>query len=123
MKELRRQGKERLFDGMRIDGRAGAGNAISKGFGYYLDKLGIKPRRTNGIVGFHSLRKTVIQELQGSRLPAERRRAFVGHELGDDVHESVYMRPWTAAELAELFPGLGWRNWLEFDRLKTLLRS
>ena len=123
VKELRRQGKERLFHDMRIDGRAGAGNAISKGFGYYLDKLGIKPRRVNGIVGFHRLRKTVIQELQGSRLPAERRRAFVGHEPGDDVHESVYMRPWTAGELAELFPGLGWGSWLEFDRLKTLLRS
>jgi integrase len=123
VKELRRQGKERLFDGMRIDGKAGAGNAISKGFGYYLDKLGIKPRRANGIVGFHSLRKTVIQELQGSRLPAERRRAFVGHEPGDDVHESVYMRPWSAGELAELFPGLSWGSWLEFDRLKTLLRG
>lgn len=123
VKELRQQGEERLFHDMRIDGRAGAGNAISKGFGYYLDKLGIKPRRANGIVGFHSLRKTVIQELQGSRLPAERRRAFVGHEPGDDVHESVYMRPWTAGELAELFPGLGWGSWLEFDRLKTLLRG
>ncbi|GMV29162.1 MAG: hypothetical protein AMXMBFR59_12870 [Rhodanobacteraceae bacterium] len=123
VKELRQRGEERLFHDMRIDGRAGAGNAISKGFGYYLDKLGIKPRRTNGIVGFHSLRKTVIQELQGSRLPAERRRAFVGHEPGDDVHESVYMRPWTAGELAELFPGLGWGSWLEFERLKTLLRG
>jgi len=121
VKELRQQGEERLFHDMRIDGRAGAGNAISKGFGYYLDKLGIKPRRANGIVGFHSLRKTVIQELQGSRLPAERRRAFVGHEAGDDVHESVYMRPWTAGELAELFPGLGWASWLEIEALKGLL--
>lgn len=123
VKGLRQQGKERLFPDMRIDGKAGAGNAVSKGFGYYLGKLDIKPRRTNGIVGFHSLRKTVIQELQGSRLPAERRRAFVGHEPGDDVHESVYMRPWSAGELSELFPGLSWGNWLEFVGLGKLLKG
>ena len=114
---LRAEGKERLFPGMRIDGKAGAGNAISKGFGYYLDQLRIKPRRANGTVGFHSLRKTVIQELQGAKLPAERRRAFVGHEAGEDVHEAVYMREWKAAELAELFEGLRWGEWLSVSVL------
>lgn len=48
VERLRQQGEERLFPGMRIDSRAGAGNAISKGFGYYLRALGIKPRRANG---------------------------------------------------------------------------
>jgi hypothetical protein len=82
----------------------------------------VKPQRANGIVSFHSLRKNVIQELQGSKLPAERRRAFVGHEPGeDDVHEVIYMRPWTAGELAELFPGLTWGKWLAVERLAELL--
>ncbi|TDR40488.1 hypothetical protein DFR29_113190 [Tahibacter aquaticus] len=121
VERLRREGKARLFPDMRIDSKAGAGNAISKGFGYYLDKLGIRPRRSNGIVGFHSLRKTVIQELQGSRLLADRRRAFVGHEPGDDVHQVDYMRPWTAEELSELFPGLRWKKWLEVGSLRVLL--
>jgi integrase len=120
---LRKEGHERLFPDMRIDGRAGAGNAVSKGFGYYLGKLKIKPRRANGIVGLHSLRKTVIQQLQGSRVSSERRRAFVGHEPGEDVHATNYMRPWAAGELAELFPGLPWATWLQVDALKVMLRK
>lgn len=122
VKRLRREDKERLFPQMRIDGRAGAGNSISKGFGYYLSRLGIRPRRSTGTLGFHSLRKTVVQELQASGLPADRRRAFVGHEAGDDVHQADYMRAWTATELAELFPGLRWSAWLELDRIRPLLK-
>lgn len=123
VERLRKEGHERFFPDMRIDSKAGAGNAISKGFAYYLHKqLGVKPQRANGTVSFHSLRKNVIQELQGSKLPAERRRAFVGHEPGDDdVHEVFYMRPWRAEELAELFPGLTWGRWIRCDELKVLL--
>lgn len=119
VEELRAAGEERLFPDMRIDSKAGTGNAISKGFGYYLKQIGIKPRRANGRVGFHSLRKTVIQALQASGLSGERRRAFVGHEQGDggDVHQASYMRPWTAKELAELFPGLRWRQLLRLVSL------
>ena len=122
VERLRQEGAARLFPEMRIDSKAGAGNAISKGFGYYLGVLGIKPRRANGTLGFHSLRKNVIQELQGSKtLTAERRRAFVGHESGDaDVHEEAYMRRWTAEELGGLFPGLTWKEWLNFAKLKKL---
>lgn len=31
------------------------------------------------------------------------------------------MRSWTADELASLFPGLRWGEWLDFDGLKALL--
>lgn len=121
--QLRRANEKQFFPGLRLDGKAGPGNAISKAFSYYIVKqLGIKPRRANGIVGFHSLRKNAVQELQGSRLPAERRRAFVGHEAEDgDVHAVSYMRPWTAEELAALFPGLRWQEWLDVEGLKRLL--
>ncbi|MDF3980442.1 site-specific integrase [Luteibacter sp. PPL554] len=121
---LRAEGHERLFPRMRIDSAAGRGNSISKGFNYYLTGLGIKPRRAHGIIGIHSLRKTVIQTLQGSSLPAERRRALVGHEAGDpvaDTHQGSYMRPWTAAELASFFPELPWGKWLATGDLKSLL--
>jgi hypothetical protein len=80
---LRADGEERLFPAMRIDSAARRGNAMGKGFSYYIGVPGIKPRRANGIVGIHSLRKTVIQTLQGSSLSVERRRAIVGHETGD----------------------------------------
>lgn len=119
---LRKQGAERLFPDMRIDSKSGAGNAISKSFSYYLGALDIKPRRAAGIVGFHSLRKNVIQTLQGSTMPAERRRALVGHEPGEDVHENDYMRTWTAKELSTFFPGLPWGKWLDFEKLRGLLQ-
>jgi integrase len=122
---LRASGAERLFPAMRIDSAAGRGNSISKGFSYYLASLGVKPRREHGIVGVHSLRKTVIQTLQGSPLSAERRRAIVGHENGDppsDTHATAYMRPWTGKELASFFPGLPWGEWLAVDELRPLLR-
>lgn len=124
VERLRSEKAERLFPDMRIDSKAGAGNAISKGFGYYLQQLGIKPQRANGRLGVHSLRKTVIQALQASQLSGERRRAFVGHERGDtDVHEADYMRPWTAQELASLFPGLKWAEWLDVAGIRKLLQG
>jgi integrase len=123
---LRAAGAERLFPDMRIDSAAGRGNSITKGFGYYLKGLGITPRRAHGILGIHSLRKTVIQTLQGSSLSAERRRALVGHEAGDpapDTHATAYMRPWTAKELAAYHPALPWNEWLDIEALAELLGS
>lgn len=122
VERLRGAGEDRLFPGMKIDGKSGAGNAISKGFSYLLNRLDIKARRAEGTVGFHSLRKNVIQQLQGTSLPAERRRALVGHEAGDDVHGANYMREWTAKELAEFFPGLPWAAWLNLVEIKWLLK-
>lgn len=122
---LRATGAERLFPAMRIDSAAGRGNSITKGFGYYLKGLGITPRRAHGILGIHSLRKTVIQTLQGSTLPAERRRALVGHEAGDpapDTHAAAYMRAWTAKELAAYHPALPWGEWLDLGGVHSLLR-
>lgn len=121
---LRAAGAERLFPAMRIDSRAGKGASVSKGFSYYLSGLGIEARRQHGIVGMHSLRKNVIQTLQGSSLSQERRRALVGHEPDDpppDTHKTAYMRAWTAAELATYFPGLPWGQWLDFKGLAPLL--
>jgi hypothetical protein len=121
VERLRAMGEERLFPEVRLDGKSGPGNAVSKGFSYLLARLDIKPRRINGTVGFHSLRKTFIQQLQGTALPSERRRALVGHEAGEDVHATDYMREWKADELAAFFPGLPWGNWLDFSGLKSLL--
>ncbi|WP_395680423.1 DUF6538 domain-containing protein [Dokdonella sp.] len=121
IERLKKDGAERLFPHMRIDGNAGSGNAISKAFSYYLKQLGVKPRRENGRIGFHSLRKNVVQAMQGAKVPGELRRAFVGHEVGDkDVHEEIYMREWTAEELATVFPALSWSEWLDIAVLRAL---
>ena len=48
----------------------------------------------------------------------------MGHERGDaDVHEADYMRPWTAQELASLFPGLKWAEWLDLVGIRELLKD
>ncbi|WP_285404060.1 DUF6538 domain-containing protein [Luteibacter sp. ME-Dv--P-043b] len=125
VERLRAYGHERFFPQMRIDSAAGKGNSISKGFNYYLGTIGVKPRRAAGIIGIHSLRKTLIQQLQGwLPLPAERRRALVGHENGDpapDTHAGSYMRAWKPEELAAFFPGLPWANWLLLGAVRSLL--
>lgn len=120
---LRDAGKERLFPDVNLEGKAGKGSVISKSFTYHLQRseVAVKPRRQNGRVGFHSLRKTVIQALQGTMVSDERRRAFVGHEQSDDVHTTSYMRPWTAEELSTLWAGLKWGEWLDPQTLWELL--
>lgn len=120
---LRAAGEERLFPEVRLDGKAGKGAAVSSGFSHHLTRstVAVKPRRQNGRVGFHSLRKTVIHALQGSGVSDERRRAFVGHEGMDDVHSTVYMRPWTAKELSELWAGLKWGEWLDITKFRAEL--
>ncbi|ENZ96470.1 phage-related integrase [Xanthomonas fragariae LMG 25863] len=53
--------------------------------------------------GFHSLRKTFIQKLQGTGVVSELRAQIVGHEL-DDEHHATYSRDFTVREKLE---GLG----------------
>lgn len=122
---LRDAGEERLFPDVNLEGKAGKGSVISKSFTYHLKRpeVAVKPRRQNGRVGFHSLRKTVIQALQGTYVSDERRRAFVGHEQSDDVHTTSYMRPWTAEELSSLWAGLKWGEWLERQTIRPLLET
>jgi len=120
---LRTAGEEWLFPGLKLDGAAGVGNALSKGFSYYLRSLDVQARRSNGRIGFHSLRKNVVQQLQASAVSEERRRAYVGHESNEDVHKSVYMRRWTPGELSQVADGLRWKGWLDVDKLRTMLLS
>jgi len=73
----------------------GRGNWITKAFGPYLQTMGSS--WTPAKRGFHSLRKTVIQEMQGGGVASEMRAQIVGHEL-DDEHHAVYSRDFTPAE-------------------------
>ncbi|GLQ49473.1 site-specific integrase [Dyella flava] len=122
VEKLRSEGAERLFPDVNLEGKAGKGSVISKSFTYHLKRseVSVIPRRQNGRVGFHSLRKSVIQSLQGTQVSDEQRRAFVGHEQSDDVHTTSYMRPWTA-ELSSLWAGLKWAEWLRIAELRELL--
>ena len=119
---LRGRGDWRVFPQASATAKNGAGNWISKAFGYYLGNLSgeWKPAKR----GFHSLRKTVIQEMQGAGVPSELRVQITGHEL-DDEHHSTYSRDFTAAEKLNgvgSLPGLSALAYgLDLDALRPLL--
>lgn len=93
---LRGAGKDRLFPRAKVGSVNGSGNFLSAAFGRHLTALGIKAKV--GKVGFHSLRKTVIQTLQSSGVASEVRAQLVGHLL-DDEHHATYSRRFTSHEL------------------------
>jgi integrase len=107
VRNMRAAGEVRLFPDVRLDGKAGVGNAVVKGVSHLLDILDIRPRRENAMLGHHSLRKNVAGALQATHLSDDRRRALLGH-TSTDVHSINYLREWKPEELALLFPGLKW---------------
>jgi len=99
--EKREAGQTRLFPGAKATAVNGQGNWITKAFSRHLAEVGNgwEPAKR----GFHSLRKTFIQELQGAGALSELRAQIVGHEL-DDEHHATYSRDFTVRELLQ---GLG----------------
>lgn len=92
---MKAQGARRVFPKAKDGVNNGAGNWITKAFGRYLTeqtKGWEKSKR-----GFHSLRKTFIQEMQGAGVASELRAQIVGHEL-DDEHHGTYSREFTPSE-------------------------
>lgn len=93
---LRKAGQTRLFPRTKVGSVNGHGNFLSAAFGRYIKSVGVEPRA--GKVGFHSLRKTVVQTMQSGGVPSEYRAQFVGHELGDE-HHAAYSRRYSMSEL------------------------
>lgn len=103
--ELRKDGQKRLFPKVKVGGVNGPGNWLSKAFSRHVEAFVGRPEK--GKFGFHSLRKTVVQGLQGAGVTAELRAAYVGHEL-DDEHHGAYSRAPTMRELLEAVKKLDW---------------
>lgn len=121
----RQAGYERLFPAARADAKNGQGNWITKAFSRHVEAVG--KHWSKGKRGFHSLRKTVIQSLQGAGVVSELRAQLVGHEL-DDEHHSTYSRPFTIREkldgIGGFSPGLSALAFnLKLDALQPLLRE
>lgn len=121
---LRGRGDWRIFPQASETATNGAGNWISKAFGYRVGKTAKDwpPAKR----GFHSLRKTVIQGMQAAGVPSELRAQIVGHEL-DDEHHATYSRVFTPAEKlagAGASPGLSVLAYgLDLDALRPLLTA
>lgn len=96
---LRKAKAVRLFPRTKMESVNGAGNWLSKAFSEHRNALGIKKAGT-GKLGFHSLRKNLIQKLQDGKVGAEYRAQYAGHCL-DDEHFKAYSREYTMEELAE----------------------
>lgn len=100
-------GETRLFPAAKATAVNGQGNWITKAFSRHLAEVGKdwEPAKR----GFHSLRKTFIQALQGAGVVSELRAQIVGHEL-DDEHHSTYSREFNVREklsgLGRHSPGL-----------------
>ncbi len=138
--EQRRRGCTRLLPTVKLDGKSGKGNAISKGFSKLLSSLAITPtvdpdlaltKDLDPKVGMHSFRDTVIQAMQG-KADEELRKAYVGHKYegkrsrAESVrgsHETSYMRAWTPREVSRVFAGISWGDWLAIAALKELLKQ
>ncbi len=134
----RRRGFTRLFPTVKLDGKSGKGNAISKGFSNLLDAIGVSARVDPDLaltkelaprIGMHSFRDTLIQAMQG-KTSEELRKAYVGHSFEGlrprkeqirSAHEVSYMREWTPEEIAGVFKGIRWGKWLDFEGLAPLL--
>jgi integrase len=122
---LRGQNAPRLFPAAKANAKNGAGNWITKAFGRHLEKVGAN--WPDAKRGFHSLRKSLIQELQGAGVVSELRAQLVGHEL-DDEHHATYSRGFTAREkldgLKGVSPGLAVLSYdLNLPALAGLLKQ
>lgn len=104
---LRAAGETRFFPDVKVGSVNGMGNWLSKAFSRHLDACKVDAGAI-GRVGFHSLRKTVIQAMQTGGVSSEHRAQFVGHDL-DDEHHAAYSRDYTPAEqLKVIGPTLRW---------------
>lgn len=84
-----------LFPYLRDAAKNGYGNLPGRDFSKLKTELGLGEDKV-----FHSFRKTFVSCLQFNKCPKENRKAFVGHEGDDDVHD-IYSK-------AEIGPG--WLN-------------
>lgn len=100
----------------------GAGDWLGKSFSRWLGKTaGCMNSAQKGRVGYHSLRKTVVQTLQAAGVSAEVRAAIVGHELDDEHHASYSTQSPTHAAAQALAHGLCYA--LDLDALRPLLHE
>jgi integrase len=116
--KVRNEGHPRIFHGLKLESVNGQGSAFSSAFSRHLAAVGIRSADTHKI-GFHSLRKTVVQAMQDQQVPSEFRAQYVGHELHDEHHDA-YSRAYTPRELAKkIHPALAFD--LDVSRMRDVL--
>ena len=80
---LRHAGHARLFPDLSAEGRDGPGQAASKQFGRYLDRIKLTDKQPV----FHSFRHGVVSRHRRMDIPRELRKLIVGYSAVDDTHD------------------------------------
>ncbi len=113
---LRKAGHKRLFPELSPDLRDGPGQAASKQFGRYLDKINLKDEQ----LVFHSFRHGVVSRLRRKDIPRELRKLVVGHSAVEDTHDGYgeVERDYSIERRLDAINALQFDGAIDYDRLK-----
>ena len=114
---LRENGQQVLFPEL-TGGRDGPGQAASKQFGRYCDRVGLRDPE----LVFHSFRHGAVGRMRGAGLPKELRKVVVGHSAAEDTHDTYgdIKNDFTVADRKRAIDELKFDKVLKYDDLKKL---
>jgi integrase len=114
-----RQGSHSVLFPELIGGRDGPGQAASKQFARYCDRVGLN----DPALVFHSFRHGAIGRMRTAGIAKELSMVVVGHTPGDDVHDSYgdIKNDFSIADRKRAINTLKLDNVLDYHGLKKLL--
>jgi integrase len=114
---VRQEGHKVLFPEL-IGGRDGPGQAASKQFARYCDRVKLNDRD----LVFHSFRHGAIGRMRAAGIAKELSMVVVGHTPADDVHDSYgdIKNDFKIADRKRAIDALRFDNVLDYDGLKKL---
>lgn len=114
---VRQAGYINLFPEL-IGGRDGPGQAASKQFARYCDRVGL---RDPGLV-FHSFRHGAVSRMRAAGIAKELRMIVVGHSAFEDTHDTYgdIKNDFGIADRKQAIEALKFDNTLNYDDLKRL---
>lgn len=114
---VRQDGHSVLFPEL-IGGRDGPGQAASKQFGRYCDRVGLN----NPDLVFHSFRHGAIGRMRAAGIAKELRKIVVGHSAAEDTHDTYgdIKNDFSIADRKKAIDALDFKNALDYDGLKKL---
>ena len=112
---VRQAGYNNLFPEL-IGGRDGPGQAASKQFARYCDRVGLR----EAALVFHSFRHGAVSRMRAAGIRKELSMVVVGHTPADDVHDGYgdIKNDFSIADRKRAIDTLNFHNVLSYDGLK-----